>query len=157
MVEGWVPLNGALRAGGDRLAEGGELQLGGTPAGADVGRGRRDHGACGGTGLERRGEDSATRIGLDVTSFQKRHEYVTVVTDLDGSRVLWVLDGRTKESVNEHFSAQTAHERGTVEIVAMDMWRPYMDATARWLPNAAVRFDRFHVAKQLEAGGEHSA
>lgn len=31
----------------------------------------------------------------------------------------------------------------------MDMWRPYVDATARWLPNAAVCFDRFHVAKHL--------
>ena len=31
----------------------------------------------------------------------------------------------------------------------MDMWRPYMDAAARWLPNAALCFDRFHVARHL--------
>lgn len=36
-----------------------------------------------------------------------------------------------------------------VEAVAMDMWRPYMDAAARWLPNARVCFDRFHVARHL--------
>jgi transposase len=31
----------------------------------------------------------------------------------------------------------------------MDMWRPYMDAAAKWLPNARVCFDRFHVARHL--------
>lgn len=29
----------------------------------------------------------------------------------------------------------------------MDIWLPYMDAAARWLPNAAVCVDRFHVAR----------
>lgn len=100
-------------------------------------------------GLGRRGETSARRIGLDETSFRKRYEYVTVVTDLDGRRVLSVLDGRTRESVDAHFSAQPAHERERVEVVAMDMWRPYMDAAARWLPNTAVCFDCFHVARHV--------
>ena len=45
------------------------------------------------------------RIGVDETSFQKRHEYVTVVNDLDG-HVLHVADGRGKESLEEfHFDA----------------------------------------------------
>jgi transposase len=100
-------------------------------------------------GLGRRGETSARRIGLDETSFRKRHEYVTVVTDLDGRRVLSVLDGRTRESVDAHFASIPEDRRESVEVVAMDMWRPYMDAAARWLPNAAVCFDRFHVAKHL--------
>jgi transposase len=100
-------------------------------------------------GLSRRGETSARRIGLDEASFRKRHEYVTVVTDLDGRRVLSVLDGRTRESVDAHFASIPEDRRESVEVVAMDMWRPYMDAAARWLPNAAVCFDRFHVAKHL--------
>ena len=39
-------------------------------------------------GLARRDASAPTRIGLDETSLQMRHEYVTVVTDLDGRRVL---------------------------------------------------------------------
>ena len=37
-----------------------------------------------------------TRIGVDETSFQKRHEYVTFVCDLDGTQggVLCVADDR---------------------------------------------------------------
>jgi transposase len=100
-------------------------------------------------GLERRGACEPRRIGLDETSFQKRHEYVTVVTDLDGRRVLSVLDGRTRESVDAHFAALPETVRASVEVAAMDMWRPYMDAAARWLPNARVCFDRFHVARHL--------
>ena len=99
--------------------------------------------------LARRDGSAPVRIGLDETSFQKRHEYVTVVTDLDGKRVLSVVDGRTSDAVDAHFSAIPAESRAAVETVAMDMWRPYMDAAAKWLPNARVCFDRFHVARHL--------
>ena len=40
------------------------------------------------------------RLGVDETSFQKRHEYVTVVNDLEG-RVLHVSDGHGKEALRE--------------------------------------------------------
>ena len=49
-------------------------------------------------GLERREVQAPQRIGVDETSFQKRHEYVTVINDLDG-HVLQVADGRGKESL----------------------------------------------------------
>lgn len=100
-------------------------------------------------GLARRGETEPSRIGLDETSFQKRHEYVTVVTDLERSRVVAVLDGRTTEAVDKHFAAVPEASRAAVKVVAMDMWRPYMEAAAKWLPNAWVCFDRFHVARHL--------
>ena len=69
-------------------------------------------------GPARRSELSPRRIGLDETSFQKRYEYVTVVTDLDGRRVLSVLDGRTKEPVEAHFASIPASARESVEVVA---------------------------------------
>jgi len=100
-------------------------------------------------GLAKREESAPTRIGLDETSFQKRHEYVTVVTDLDESRVLAVLDGRDRDAVDAYFSAIPASRRDLVEAVAMDMWRAYMNAAATWLPKAKVCYDRFHVARHL--------
>lgn len=99
-------------------------------------------------GRARREEATPSRIGLDETSFQKRHEYVTVVTDLDRSRVVAVLGGRTKEAVETHFAGVPEASRSAVKVVTMDMWRPSMDA-AKWLPNASVCFDRFHVARHL--------
>jgi hypothetical protein len=38
------------------------------------------------------------RVGVDETAFHKRHEYVTVINDLDG-HVLHVADGRGKRSL----------------------------------------------------------
>ena len=63
-------------------------------------------------------------IGLDETSFQKRHEYVTGVTDLDGRRVLSVLDARTNESVDAHSATISASARASAEVAAMDLWHP---------------------------------
>jgi transposase len=51
--------------------------------------------------------------------------------------------------VDAHFYSLPARLREGVEVVAMDMWRPYMDAAVKWLPNARVCFDRFHVARHL--------
>ena len=100
-------------------------------------------------GLARRSELTPRRIGLDETSFQRHHECVTVVTDLDGRRVLSVLDGRTRKSVDAHYAGIPASVRESDELLAIDMRHPYMDAAAKWLPGARVCFDRFHVARHL--------
>ena len=49
-------------------------------------------------GLERRQVRMRSRLGVDKTSFQKRHEYVTVVNDLDG-RALYMVEGRGKDAL----------------------------------------------------------
>jgi transposase len=71
-------------------------------------------------GRSRCEEGIPTRIGLDETSFQKRHEYVTVVAGPDASRAVAVLDGRTRESVDAYFSANPEYTRASVEAMAMD-------------------------------------
>src|SRR5213592_3376572 len=41
-------------------------------------------------GLERRGTLTLRHVWVDEKSFQRRHDYVTVVSDLEGARVLFV-------------------------------------------------------------------
>ena len=41
-------------------------------------------------------------LGIDETSFQKRHEYVTVICDQDEGHVVHVADDRTIEAVDEY-------------------------------------------------------
>src|SRR5947199_379008 len=50
-------------------------------------------------GLERRGTLELRYVGVDEKSFQRRHDYVTVVSDLEGARVLFVADDRKRESL----------------------------------------------------------
>lgn len=102
-------------------------------------------------GLSRRSDQSPTAIGVDETSFKKRHEYVTAVVDLEKNTVLHVSDGRSKSSLTEFYETLGPVQRENVEVVAMDMHQPYISATLEAIPNAEMKiaFDRFHVAKHL--------
>ncbi len=102
-------------------------------------------------GLARRGPIKAARIGVDETSFQKRHEYVTIVTDQSKGRVLYVADGRKTESLEPFFEGLTPESLDAIEVVAMDMHWPYIKAAARCVPDLGLKlcFDRFHVAQHF--------
>jgi transposase len=105
-------------------------------------------------GLARRKADlpgAPARLGVDETSFAKRHEYVTVLTDLDTSEVLHVSDDRKAESLEAYYESLSEEELARIEVVCMDMWKPYIKATMKHVPGAAekIAFDKFHVAKHL--------
>jgi transposase len=102
-------------------------------------------------GLQRRESETVTRIGVDETSFQKRHEYVTVVSDLERTRVLHVADRNRESSLGEFYETLTPEQRAQIEVVCMDMWRAYIASTRRYVPDAEekIAFDKFHVAKLL--------
>ena len=102
-------------------------------------------------GLSRRAALHPKRIGVDETSFQKRHEYVTVVNDLDTGNVVWVADGRGKDALNGFYEGLGEETLAGIEAVSMDMWKPYIRSTAWHVPDAEkkIAFDRFHVVKHL--------
>lgn len=102
-------------------------------------------------GLERRPHRSPRRIGIDETSFQKRHEYVTVVLDQVEGDVLYVADGRGQEALDPFYEAFSKEELEAIECVSMDMWRAYLKSTRAHVPQAEEKicFDKFHVAKHL--------
>jgi len=90
------------------------------------------------------------RIGVDETSFCKRHEYVTVVIDLDRGCVVHVADDRRKGSLEACHDGLTAEQWAGVESVSMTCGRH--TSTPRWrgFPTPArIAFDRFHVARAL--------
>ena len=99
-------------------------------------------------GMARRETQPLTRIGIDETSFQKRHEYVTVVFDQERNCVVDVLDGRKKETLKSWFLAHM-HALRTLESVSMDMWDAYIGAVRESIPDGVQKicFDRFHVAQ----------
>jgi transposase len=102
-------------------------------------------------GLARRKLAAPQRIGVDETSFQKRHEYVTVVCDLDREVVVYVADDHKETSLDGYYASLDAPALAGLRVVCMDMWRPYIASTRRHVPeaDAKIAFDKFHVAKQL--------
>ena len=100
-------------------------------------------------GMERRGPISAVRIGIDETSFQKRHEYVSVVSDTQENRVLHVADGRGAASIEPFFKGLSLAQRKNLKVVALDMHAPFINIALRYVPDIEwkICFDRFHVAQ----------
>jgi transposase len=102
-------------------------------------------------GLARRQAQPVTRIGIDEKAFRKGHRYLTLVNDLDRSRVLYVAEDRKQSSLDGFWPTLTAEQREGIEAVAMDMWDPYIASTKENLKDAdrKIVFDKFHIAKHL--------
>ena len=100
-------------------------------------------------GLARRKDDTVANVGVDEKSFGRGHDYVSVLTDTDRSRVLEVVPERTIEACNELFDSLSEGQRDSVQSVSMDMWQAFMTSAAVKVPLAKIVHDRFHVAKYL--------
>ena len=102
-------------------------------------------------GLARRTPKPPRQIGVDETAFQKRHEYVTVVHDIDEEVVVHVADDRKQEALEAYFEGLGPDACAALERIAMDMWAPYIAATRARVPDADAKivFDKFHIAKHL--------
>ena len=102
-------------------------------------------------GLARRQAWLPAHIGVDEKSFQKRHEYVTILLDQTRRAVVWVADGRGRDTLDEFFRSFSWEEREQVQTVAMDMWAPYIASAMEGIPGAheKICFDKFHVAQHL--------
>ena len=102
-------------------------------------------------GLERRKLKTIHHVGVDETSYQKRHEYVTVVNDLDSGNVVYVADDRTHKSLDGFWGILSPEQLRDIKAVAMDMSASYIRSTREHIVDAdsKICFDRFHVAKLL--------
>ncbi|MDZ4850381.1 MAG: ISL3 family transposase [Pirellulaceae bacterium] len=83
------------------------------------------------------------------TCFGQGHDYVSVMTDIDQSRVLEVVPNRTREAVDILWKTLPDAQREKVKAVAMDMWKPFMASTQAACPKASIVHDKFHVSKYL--------
>jgi transposase len=102
-------------------------------------------------GMARRVDEPAANLGVDEKSFKKRHKYLTVVNDLDGSRVLYVAPGRSKASLDGFWPTLTKEQREAIRSVSIDMWDPYIASIKKHVEDAQEKivFDKFHVAAHL--------
>jgi len=102
-------------------------------------------------GLARREKQSVHNMGIDETSYQKHHEYVTVLLDKDRGSVIDVLDDRKAETLEKWLKTQKKVDLSGIQSVSMDMWAPYIKAVKAAFAEAEqiIAFDRFHVSKHL--------
>jgi transposase len=100
-------------------------------------------------GLLRRELDGVRYVGIDEKSFGAGQSYISLLTDLEGRRVLEVVADRTQAAAESLWSTLSQPQRTQVEAVALDMWEPFMEAARVQVPQADLVHDKFHVAKHL--------
>jgi transposase len=100
-------------------------------------------------GLARRSTDEVRQVGVDEKSFGRGHDYVSVLTDLSGARVLEVSPGRDQAGADALWQALPEAQAAQIEAAAVDMWPAYATAVATHAPQAEIVHDRFHVSKHL--------
>ena len=100
-------------------------------------------------GLARRQEEPIEYIGIDEKSFGRAQDYVSLMVDIDRSRVLEVAKDRTTESCNQLWSSLSEAQKSGVLAVVTDFWRAFSNSTREQAPQAELVHDRFHVSQYL--------
>src|SRR5258708_2957621 len=100
-------------------------------------------------GLARRKIEALRYVGLDEKSFGHGQSYISLLCDVDTSRVLEVSLSRSYDATRELWLGLSQAQRDSVEAVAMDMWDAYLTATHIWVPQARIVYDKFHVSQEL--------
>lgn len=100
-------------------------------------------------GLVKRDLGETTRVGLDEKNYLRGQSYLTALNDLDGGRVIEVVEGRTTENARELLDTLPDETAENIEAVALDMWPAFINAAVEKFPEADIVFDRFHVSQHL--------
>jgi transposase len=88
------------------------------------------------------------RLSLDEFSRRKgKGRFATVVTDLDKSSLLEVIDSHKSEDIITILKQQPQSARESVQEVCVDMWGGFPKVIREIFPNAVTIIDRFHVMK----------
>ncbi len=100
-------------------------------------------------GLERRPLEGLKHLGMDEKSFRRGQSYITLLTDLEASRVLAVVAERTAAAAGQLWQTLTPEQKQAVEAVAVDMWEPFIRTIQQQVPEADIVHDKFHVSQYL--------
>jgi len=84
-------------------------------------------------------------LAVDEVSYKKHHKYLTIVLDLERTRVVWVGQDRSKETLDRFFKEIGPERAEKIVAIAIDMWDPFQASIKEHAPQAVVVFDKFHV------------
>ncbi len=101
-------------------------------------------------GLARRKKNTVRYLGIDEKQFRSGHRYISNLYDLEGRRVLEVVEERTEQACHTLIEQALTHkQQARVTAVALDMWKAYANAVTEKLPQAAIVHDKFHISQHL--------
>lgn len=100
--------------------------------------------------LRRHPLPTTAAIGVDEIAIRKGHDYRVVVSDLERHRPIWFGGtGRKQEDLAQFFTEYGPKRCAGLQVVVMDMWKPFRQATHEAAPQAQIVFDKFHILRHL--------
>ena len=99
-------------------------------------------------GLARRTIAELEFVGIDEKSFRKGQDYIALMTDLLGSRVLEVVEGAGQKEVEALWHTLPNEQRQQVRAVAMDRGKSMIAGTRAAAPQADIVHDRYHISAE---------
>ena len=90
-------------------------------------------------------------IGVDETSFKKGHKYVTIVADVENSKVIYVCEGKDSSTLTK-FNEDLINHGGKptmIQSISCDMSPAFINGISSEFPDAKITFDKFHVMKMM--------
>ena len=78
---------------------------------------------------------------------QGQGQFATILTDLDKSSVLEIVDSHKSDDIITVLKQQPESIKAQVEEVCVDMWGGFPQVIRAVFPNAKIVIDRFHVQK----------
>lgn len=100
--------------------------------------------------LEEADFSAVTHLAIDETSRARGHDYITLAADAERRAVLFVTEGKDAATVQRLADALRAHgaDPDAIASVSIDMSPAFIQGCQRYLPNAQITFDKFHVIAQ---------
>jgi len=88
---------------------------------------------------------------IDEKAVRKHHGYVTLVMNGITGELLYMAEGKKKESLQGFFQKLTKEQKASVVAVAMDRAGAYYEVVKEQLPDADIVFDKFHLIANYHA------
>lgn len=98
-----------------------------------------------------------TRISVDEVYARKKKKegetrddlFLTIITDLDRHKVIYVSQSRRKEALDRFFKLLGADACSDIKVVACDQHEGYRSSVLEYCKNATVVWDRFHLVQNF--------
>lgn len=87
-------------------------------------------------------------LAIDEFAIRKMHKYATCVMDLDTGHIIWAGLGRAMADFEQFFKDIPVSYLEQVQAVAMDMNAWYNLLVEKYLPQAEIVYDRYHMQAQ---------
>jgi transposase len=100
-------------------------------------------------GLKRKKPEKLKRLGIDEKSSKKGHKYFTFVYNIDKGTVEHIADDRSEQSLKSYYKSLSPEQLSSIEVVAMDRWKPYIKVTESVLGPHKIVIDPFHIMKHM--------